>query len=204
MTKYERELRELESGLKYLPRSIKETKTRGRKLQTEKKRVRKARARIEFCRVECHKLPKLWTAYAPHGKHRDLYARPEVTAMHNEQHNLRRALVSLQGAQQRYDSRHADRAEYRKELRALPEKIACVQSLIEIAAKRKKPVKAKNAMSKFIEIVPGYVVEKARIVSYCRTLATPPRYKVSGDFYELHHDHGYIKFAMRPMQEVRA
>lgn len=202
MTQHERELEKLQGAASYLPRCIKETKARGRKLRTAKKKVRKARAVVEFCRVECQKLPKDWETYRRKPTKTPSWTRPEVTAMHNALDKLGFLSDDLQGAQEKYSERHADRAQYRKELRALPDQIACLQSLIEIAAKKKKSAKCKNALARWIEVVPGYAVEKAKIAAYCKTLTQEPTKNISGGFYVLSHGSGYAKFVMQPLSLV--
>ena len=205
MTKYERELREIESGLNYLPRQIRETRTRGRKIRSAEKQVRKAQARMEVCRIACLSLPKPWGAYHPtQTRHGNTYTRQEVSAMHEAIKRLDSKKDFLKMAKERYADKFIDRQAYRLELRALPGKIECLKSLIEIAAKRKKPAKEKNVASKWIEVAPGYFVEKYRIVTYRKTLTQEPIENVSGGFFVLSHDHGYAKFTMKQAQEIRA
>lgn len=198
MTTYERELQRIEADLKYLPRQITETKLRGAKLKAAEKQVRKAQARVEFCRVACESLPKLWTAYRPTRTRRgDNYARPEVTNIHRAITNLKSKNDDLKRAREQYANRFTDRQNHRQELRGLPEKIACLKSLMEIADKRRKPKKEQS--SKWVEVAPGYVVEKYRVAAYCRTLKTEPIKNVSGGFYVITHPKGFVKLSLKQL-----
>jgi len=198
MTKYERELKSFENALVYLPKSIRETKLRGARVKSIEKCVRKLTAKVETARRACETLPKHWTSYKPTKTGRgDRYARQEVSNLHIAISQLEREKDYLKRSKEAYAERFEDRRLHRQELRGLPEQITCLKALIEIAAKRKKPAKEKNKLDKWIEVTPGYFVEKHRIVTYCKTLPEEPIKNVSGGFYILSHHNGYAKFGMK-------
>ena len=200
MTKYERDLQFLERELTQLPAKIRATKSRGRKVSTAQKQFKKAQTRVKMCLVVCQSLPKPWSEYKPiNRKSGFAYSRQEVTRLHEEMGILSRIEQCLKDTQGMYENRFMDRQEYRKRLRDLPVEIESLKSLIEIAEKRRKPKNEKGKMAKWIEVAPGYFVEKYRIVSYCRTLPIEPEKILRDGFYILQHPGGYAKFALNSL-----
>ena len=200
MTKHERELEGAQYTLNYLPKKIRATKSRGREVRKAQKAYRKAQAKVEFALIACRALPKAWQGYQPKKTARgNTYSRQEVTNLHAAIARRKWKAEGLESAKESYANRFVDRQAYRKELRALPDQIESLKSLIEIADKRRKPKKEPDKTAKWIEVAPGYVVEKHRIVSYCRTLPQEPKKHVAGEFYVIAHNAGYAKFRLTPV-----
>jgi len=172
--KYERELRELNCEfLKSIPRQLLEIKSRGRKVRSSKKRLRKAMARVEYAQRNCVHLPKPWQAYHSHGKYQDRYARPEVQEMHQALRLLDYAKGNLQRAVEAYQARYTERREFKNRLRCLPDLIETAKSLSEIEAKKKALKQAKTQPKdwklKWQEVVPGLVVPAKTVKAYIKT-----------------------------------
>jgi hypothetical protein len=174
--KYEREFRNLEYEPASLRRQLTGIKTRGRKVRSCQKGVRKARGHFELTRRACLDLPKSWRSYKPHGRDKDLYANPKVQAVNNAYKKLWWTDDRLRESIKSYNARYADRKELKARLRILPDLIESAKQLAEIEAKRKAAKKPKSITawkSKWQEVAPGLVIPAKTLKSYIKTFPVP-------------------------------
>jgi hypothetical protein len=196
--RYERELRNLEWEPESIQRHLVEIKTRGRKVRTCEKMLRKAKGCFEFARRACLDLPKSWRSYKAHGKNRDLYANPKVQRINDAYKKLSMTGDSLRYAIQCYKNRYAVKKELKARLQILPDLIESAKQLAEIEAKKKalrmaKAKPEKDWKSKWREVAPGLVVPFNTLKAYVKTFDDP--IPVNKETVSIHND----IFTLRPV-----
>jgi hypothetical protein len=154
MTRHERELRGLKRAYAACKWSLKATKHRGRDVKRQEKHLRKKQFLLELAARECEKLPKPWKEYQAHGKHRDLYSRPEVANIHSRLRDVSNAKEFLQECITKYKNRLMDRKEAKRLLFEIPINIETLEKLITQEQKKSKPKKEKDWKAQWLEVFP--------------------------------------------------
>jgi len=202
MTRNERELHTLRGNLSYLPIQIKQTRLAGCELRKAKKELRKKKINKEKCLRACNSLPKHWTSYHNLPGIREKYSRQEVTDLHKAIHSLEFGEQWAIERQKSYDERYIKRDEYRKELKKLPALIEFMSSLVEIERKRRKPSKKQEIPTKWLRISEEYIIEKAKVNAYTKTINGNITKTISDNYLIFSHNTGYIKLIMTPINHV--